>query len=153
MAFKKNVKKCNIWFGVHCRVTHVWGLTVVFACIGSMVDLDKDEHFCEHFRLIGALHQVKVLLNGFSAKSWFLVKVDDLRSQIFFVIRAEGHNGRLHAQFQPFISLYRTKCSLYKIRCHKVSNCPPIHTKNGDFFLKPIFFIKLEQKIFFAFQY
>ena len=52
------------------------------------------KHFCENFRFIGALHQVEVVF-GFHAKSWFLVKVNDLWSQIFFVIRVSSHNGRL----------------------------------------------------------
>ena len=28
-------------------------------------------------------------------------RIYDLRSQIFFVIRVEGHNGGLHAKFEP----------------------------------------------------
>ena len=116
-------KKCNIWFGVHCRVTQVWGLTVVFVCIGSMVYLDKYEHFCEHFRLNGILHQVEVVFR-FSAKSWFFGEGKWPPIPNFLCDLGIGLYGRLHSQFQPFNSLFRTKCSLYKIRCHKVSNCP-----------------------------
>ena len=38
------------------------------------------------------------------------------------------------AEFQPFISICITKCSLYNIFCFWVSNCPPILYKNRDFF-------------------
>ena len=40
-------------------------------------------------------------------------------SQMFCVIRVSvGHNGRLHAKFQPFISIFRTKCIVSKIWCY-----------------------------------
>ena len=54
------------------------------------------------------------------------IEVNDIRSQIFFVIHVDDYNLMLHVKFQPSISIFRTKCSLYKIWCHKVSNCTPL---------------------------
>ena len=80
---------------------------------------------------------------------------NDLRSQIFFVIRVEGHNGRLHAKFEPFISIFRTKCSLYKFWCCKGLKYPPLSLKKSRFFPGTTFppkFIKSEQKMFLYFN-
>ena len=89
--------------------------------------------FCENFRLIWALHQEEVVFE-FSPKPWFSMEVSDLRSLIFFEIREEGHYWRLHATSWSVILIFRTKCSLYKIWCHKVSNCSSILKKNPIFF-------------------
>ena len=72
--------------------------------------------FCENFRLIGALLQVEVVF-GFSAKSWYLMMVNYLRSQ-------------------NFIAIFRTKCNVYKIWGRFVSNCSPFLNKKSRFFLK-----------------
>ena len=53
------------------------------------------------------------------------MEFDDNRSQIVFVIHVNNHNLRLNARFQPSISSFRTKSSLYKFWCHEVSNCTP----------------------------
>ena len=49
-----------------------------------------------------------------------------------------GHNGRLHAKFQPFIPIFITKCSLTKFGV-PVSNCPQV--------------LQVRAKNVFAFQY
>ena len=72
-------------------------------------------------------------------------------------IRVEGHNGRLLAKLPPFFSISRTKYSLYKMLCHKVSNYfppPPFLTKIEIYFLKllPPKFNKLKQKKFWHFN-
>ena len=70
----------------------------------------------------------------FSEFTEIKIEVDDLTSQIFFVIFVYDHNKRLHAKFQPSISILRTKCSLYKIcriepslihqcKCAGLNNC------------------------------
>ena len=64
----------------------------------------------------------------FSVFSEFMevkIAVNELRSQLLFLINLDNHNYRLHANFQPSISIVRTKRSLYKIWYHKVSNCSP----------------------------
>ena len=57
---------------------------------------------------------------GFSAKSWFLIEVNDLLSKSLFVFRLYYQNMRLHTKVQPFSSIFRTKYSLYKMYCPKV---------------------------------
>jgi len=59
-----------------------------------------------------------------------------------------------YAKFQPFILIFRTKYSLYKILSHKMSNCSIIINKNRDFSLKLLAskLIKLKRHSF-AFQW
>ena len=118
---------------VQSRKTHEWGFKIFFGVQRFYEWCGPIWALCEKFRLIRAL---KVVL-GFLAN--FLVMVNELRSQIFFVIRVEGHSGRLHAKFESFISIVRTKCSQKTnlvLQSVEVPPPPTILNKNRDFFLK-----------------
>ena len=47
-----------------------------------------------------------------------IMEVVDLRFQIVFLIRIDDDIKMLHAKFQPSMTIFRTKCSLYKMWCH-----------------------------------
>ena len=46
-----------------------------------------------------------------------ILKFMDLRSQIVFLIRIDDDIKMLHAKFQPSMTIFSTKCSLYKMFC------------------------------------
>jgi len=71
-----------------------------------------------------------------------IMEVVDLRSQIVSLIRMDDYIKMLHAKFQPSITMFKTKSSLYKIWCHKV-NFDPIFSamaaENATGLLRPFY--------------
>ena len=58
----------------------------------------------------------------------------EVNDQIFFVFYVDDHNLMLLAKFQPSISIFRAKRSLYKSWCQIVSNChPPLQLLSNSF--------------------
>ena len=99
------------------RSVHFWNLptlgirvTHFLRCKGSMGDLAQYEHLVN---ILGwSEHWIRCKsFSGFRQnqdfwwRSMTSISKFNLHFQILFVILVEGHNWRLHAKFQPFISL------------------------------------------------
>ena len=84
----------------------IFGKNSKVAFLPKHIRTHLGDNICENFEV-----DRSIASGGSRFQEKILIFSDGLRSSIFYEIRVEGHNGRLLATFQPFISnAASTKC-------------------------------------------